>query len=1019
MKPLKWLCVIVLLSFFLLPAVRAQENIAINFFDVANSNLGTFSCWDTNAKSYVYLGGSATFTRCNNCVPVDMSQGAGSLVFQSTLPSGWWNVQFKYDWGHSQNFLRYGSSPYLYMRVKWGAIASGAGMTITLTDDTSIWNLYSTYGGSSGSYSNQSASVNFLSYVTPSTTTWQDVYIPMSAFLANNPNLDLTRIGLVTFYGSGTYSATNTLYIEKFKIVPAASNPYSDMVKVNQIGYLPSGRKLAIVSYESGAVLTPPTYFQVRDYYTNNTVHTGSLVSDTVCYQDWDGTGDIVYHADFTSYTTAGTYYIYLPEVSQSSQPFDISNNAFNNVFRDALRFYYHARSAEAIVEPYAEGYTRGAIYTNNSACIYDYDDDDPGHMYDYDPTNIGITTRNVSGGWFDAGDLHLDTHNNIGTLWFLLETLEQFQSKVVPNGLNLPESDGTTNDLLLLIKKQLDWFIKMQNTDGSVHFIVVEEGDLSHQHISDVSSGAACILAGIFAKAYPLFYSAGMTTYANDLLSKAQLSWTWLQNHPDTFDPNNPSGGKYAYHIPDDRMFRAFAAIELYIATGTMSYRTYFDNAFNAEGGDPLSAWGDNQAWGGILGTIIGPEINMGYMDYIETTRAVDATIEASLQDAFITQADWVVGNDDCTTYNIPMLAPNSLYWGSSGTLCGNGYVLLRAYAWTGDPNYYNAAMDVLDWVCGRNPVCRNFITGYSDYLHGTDIYSFYWFDHEYPLPGYLCGNINCLGYGGGNFLDFYIKYPWKYYMNLQNAALLEPCIHWQAEFCYLLGQFAATPNPPAPNFVAAGTVTSGTGTITPALPSGIATNDILVLFVETANQAVSISNQNGGTWTQVTNSPQGTGTAGGTAAARLTAFWSRYNGTQGAPTVSDSGNHQLGRMIAVRGATTSGTPFDITAGGVESTADTTGSIPGATTTVTNTLVVTAIATSLPDSSSTTRFSAWTNANLASLTERTDNSVTAGNGGGLGIATGVKATAGAYGNTAVTLATSASKGMMSIAIKP
>ncbi len=220
-------------------------------------------------------------------------------------------------------------------------------------------------------------------------------------------------------------------------------------------------------------------------------------------------------------------------------------------------------------------------------------------------------------------------------------------------------------------------------------------------------------------------------------------------------------------------------------------------------------------------------------------------------------------------------------------------------------------------------------------------------------------------------------------------------------------------------PTFVAAGAVSSGTGAITPALPAGIATNDILLLFLETANQAISITNQNGGTWTEVTNSPQGTGTAGGTSATRLTVFWSRYNGTQGDPTASDSGNHQLGRMIAVRGAVTSGNPWDVTAGGVEATADTSGSIPGATTTVGNTLVVAAIATSLPDSSSTTRFSAWTNANLTSITERTDNSVTAGNGGGLGVATGIKATAGACGNTAVTLATSASKGMMSIAIKP
>ena len=38
---------------------------------------------------------------------------------------------------------------------------------------------------------------------------------------------------------------------------------------------------------------------------------------------------------------------------------------------------------------------------------------------------------------------------------------------------------------------------------------------------------------------------------------------------------------------------------------------------------------------------------------------------------------------------------------------------------------------------------------------------------------------------------------------------------------------------------------------------------------------------------------------------------------------------------------------------------------------------------------------------------------------GGLAIATGVKATAGAYGATAVTLAEAAKKGLMSIAIKP
>ncbi len=229
---------------------------------------------------------------------------------------------------------------------------------------------------------------------------------------------------------------------------------------------------------------------------------------------------------------------------------------------------------------------------------------------------------------------------------------------------------------------------------------------------------------------------------------------------------------------------------------------------------------------------------------------------------------------------------------------------------------------------------------------------------------------------------------------------------------------QASATPQGSAPTFVAAGTIASGTGTIAPALPSGLATGDILLLFVETANQTVSVSASNGGTWTQVTGSPQGTGTAAGSSATRLTAFWSRYNGTQGAPTLSDSGNHQSARMIAIRGAAASGNPWDVTAGGVEATSDTSASVPGATTTVANTLVVIAVAGSLPDANGTSNFSGWTNANLTSLTERTDNTTNAGNGGALGIATGGKATAGAYGNTAVTHGSSAVKGMISIAIK-
>ena len=88
----------------------------------------------------------------------------------------------------------------------------------------------------------------------------------MQDFLTNNPNLDLTRIEQVTFTGTGSYSATNIFYIEKIKVVPAtgSNNQYLDMVKVNQFGYLPNERKLAIVSYEPNAVSSPRLNFRSK-----------------------------------------------------------------------------------------------------------------------------------------------------------------------------------------------------------------------------------------------------------------------------------------------------------------------------------------------------------------------------------------------------------------------------------------------------------------------------------------------------------------------------------------------------------------------------------------------------------------------------------------------------------------------------------------------------------------------------------------------------------------------------------
>lgn len=221
-----------------------------------------------------------------------------------------------------------------------------------------------------------------------------------------------------------------------------------------------------------------------------------------------------------------------------------------------------------------------------------------------------------------------------------------------------------------------------------------------------------------------------------------------------------------------------------------------------------------------------------------------------------------------------------------------------------------------------------------------------------------------------------------------------------------------------PIPAYRASGTFTAGTGAITPPYPASMQANDICLLAVTSENQAITLTTANGfaeiPTW-----SPQSAGTAAIDPGSRLAVFWKRTIGGDSAPVVADTGNNTEGQIHCFSGVITSGNPWDTGAGGNDGAAnDTTGTIPGSTTTVNNTLIVLISSTSF-NGTSTSQFSGWTNADLANITERADNSNTAGLGGGHGMATGEKATPGVYTTTTVTLANTSLKGALSLALKP
>lgn len=220
------------------------------------------------------------------------------------------------------------------------------------------------------------------------------------------------------------------------------------------------------------------------------------------------------------------------------------------------------------------------------------------------------------------------------------------------------------------------------------------------------------------------------------------------------------------------------------------------------------------------------------------------------------------------------------------------------------------------------------------------------------------------------------------------------------------------------APSYIAKSAFASGTAALSVGAVAGVLADDLILLFIESENQAVPSTPTGGagGTWVQVTGSPQSTGTAAAAGAVRLTVYYQIATGADATTTVADTGDHTCAIKICIRGADTT-TPFDATSGNVQASAATTLNMPTVTTSVADCLIVYGIALDI-DGASTARIGTLTNANLTSLTERHDQTVATADGGGLGVITGVKATAGVVGTTTVAV-TSTIATYLTMAIRP
>lgn len=188
---------------------------------------------------------------------------------------------------------------------------------------------------------------------------------------------------------------------------------------------------------------------------------------------------------------------------------------------------------------------------------------------------------------------------------------------------------------------------------------------------------------------------------------------------------------------------------------------------------------------------------------------------------------------------------------------------------------------------------------------------------------------------------------------------------------------------------------------------------DDLILIFLGSANQAFTPVSG----YLQVPDSPRGAGTAGGAGAVRLTIFYKFSDGTETTYVTGDSGNHNLVSSLIISGVDKVN-PFNANAGNTAA-ASTAITCPAVTTSVPECLIINAINTDRDANTVGSYFTSPSNANLANITIQVNKTSNIQQGGGLGIISGEKATAGSTDTTAVTQGASEETARITLALAP
>ena len=462
-------------------------------------------------------------------------------------------------------------------------------------------------------------------------------------------------------------------------------------IVINQIGYSPNNTKTALFIN-----LNSPQLGKAQ--LVNNRTKRPVLEMELGTAQPDAASQDVIQTIDFSKFNKEGTYYLKVGSIQ--SYPFKIGKNIYRDTLSKLLRSYYLQRCGVAVRD--------SASGVNHPPChISD------GLIAHTDTFNQDGKPKRATGGWHDAGDYGKYVGPTAVTVGRLLSLYEQYPILFSDRQLAIPESGNRRPDILDEVKVGLDWMLTMQREDGAVYRklsgkewpgAILPHEDKQTRFVYGISTSETAKLAGAMAMANRI-YASYDAKLAQTYLKAAQNAWSFLQTElsakVDWVQGDDSGSGAYLNQSPEGRLQtdkndRLWAAAELFITTGNPAFEQYLVQNI-ASWTYSLYEWTDPSP--------------LGMTNYLMLTgRKGSETLKQQIKVKLLQRADSLMQKVAVSGYR---LANQDFIWASNKRVAEEGITLLYAYRVTGNQAYFNAAVDQLDYLLGRNHFNKSFITG------------------------------------------------------------------------------------------------------------------------------------------------------------------------------------------------------------------------------------------------------------------------------------------------------------------